>query len=98
MSSVKNDKLVQIYQSLEQIQNDLYNYVFAHSDFNFEAIEKIVLTNIFSKFNGTECQELTGLCVRTLRNKRNLYGLGNLRPNPFVLLKSASEDAPRETP
>lgn len=89
---------VKKYQCLEQIQNDLYDYVYEHENFEFEAIEKIFLSNLLKSFNRTQVAELTGLCYRTLGSKRHQHGLFAVPKNNFVLLKDVKKGLARQTP
>jgi len=72
---VKNEK---IYQ---QFLNDLYEEIEEAKCFNFEFIEANLLRLLLENYNRTQASTITGLCVRTIRNKIKKYGLENVRIN-----------------
>lgn len=55
----------------QQITNDLHELFFVNECFDLERIERIVLGNMKNHFTQTRTAELTGLAVRTIRNKLN---------------------------
>lgn len=59
----------------QQIQNDLYEKIENGVCFNFYEYEKALLKNLLWKFNNSDVAKITGLCIRTIRNKRKKYGL-----------------------
>jgi hypothetical protein len=91
-------KQIKIYQCLEQIQNDLYSHVYTYEDFDFAKVEEIVLRNLLLQFNNTEIERLTGISIRTIRNKKHLYGLFPVSKDHLVLLKEARKESARPAP
>jgi len=55
----------------QQFCNDLYAHMDKHQNFDWGAIEKILIKNLETKFNYTKVAELSCVSVRTIRNKRN---------------------------
>lgn len=87
--STRKAKVIQYQESAEvrnehvfqQMQNDLYEKIENGECFNVDYIEMVLLKNLLWKYNRTQVSKITGLCVRTVRNKINKYGLGHIRLN-----------------
>lgn len=79
-------KVVKYEKSLEvkyeycyqQILNDLYDKIDNGDCFNFKYFEKVLIMNLYTEFNKTQISKITGLSIRTIRNKINEYGREDL--------------------
>lgn len=91
-------KQILIYQAIEQIQNDLYDYFYTNENFNMSEIEKIVLSNTINKFGQATTADLMGICTRSIRTKISEYGLQNLQAHRKLLQIKASEVAALKAP
>ena len=59
------------HKACNQIINDLSELFFSEGRVNMEEIEKIVLLNLDNYFTRNKVATLSGLCVRSVRNKLN---------------------------
>lgn len=72
-TEVKNEH---VYQ---QFMNDMYELIENGKCFNHETMEMLVIKNLLWKYNRTQVARITGLSVRTIRNKINKYGFKDIR-------------------
>lgn len=71
-------------KAFQQVINDMYN----GEKFNILYIELSIIKNlILNGFTQLEISQLMGICIRTIRNRINQYGLKNLRENNCFLQK-----------
>lgn len=66
---------LKIEHALAQFTNDVHEIVYNEKTFDIQKIEKALLKNLLKEFNNTETAKLSGLSIRTIRNKKNAYGL-----------------------
>ncbi len=71
-NEVKNEHIFQ------QVVNEMYALFENEECFNLRKTEQIIIKNILIKYNQRQTSKLTGLSVRTIRNKIKEYGLKNL--------------------
>ena len=58
-------------QAFQQILNDLCAHFYTEGNLNMEKIEGFILKNLLEKFTQSETARMTGICTRTIRNKKN---------------------------
>lgn len=56
----------------QQVTNDLYEMI-DKGHINISEVEESIITNLLGCFNKTETAKITGLCIKTIRNKTNGY-------------------------
>ena len=62
---------IEYQQSCQQILNDLGELFFSEGRVNLDEIEKIVISNLDKRFTRLAVADLTGISIRTVRNKMN---------------------------
>lgn len=68
---IKIEETVPFNMCAQQILNDLHEMFYVEEKIEMGKIEKIILKNMDSHFSRTRIAALSGLCVRTIRNKLN---------------------------
>jgi len=58
---------------MNNIVNNLYKMIHEDENIDMRRVEKIILLSLKEKFNKTQAAKLTGLSLRTVRNKFNGY-------------------------
>lgn len=74
-NEIKNEIVYQAFM------NDLYEFIENGECFKMKRVEMFLFKNLLIKYNRTQVANLTGLSIRTIRNKIKEYGLKDISIN-----------------
>ncbi|MGB0452587.1 MAG: helix-turn-helix domain-containing protein [Bacteriovoracaceae bacterium] len=75
----EDSKEVKLEKVFQGFVNELYEKIDDEEAFRAGVVEEVLIKNINRFFNKTHTAKLTGLSIRTVRNKLNEYGSRNLQ-------------------